>query len=235
MALTGEQLEAFKKQKIKEIADAFRQFVRQEYANGELKEWPRLYYVQQGKSGFSDGAYEHIRDRVIPIWGHREVYLHCDTLELLQYTYSNQGKALKYSEATDERVAQLTSDSVNLHVKMAELKKLYRYEKHGSAAEHPDRWLKQAIFLGLNLSYADFRSHFRGFEHEKVYETKKAIRKYAHANLAGVKLPDLTEKKFIEIKTNFTAVMAQKIMARNQERSRYNIWPETNDDLLEDE
>jgi hypothetical protein len=237
MALTIEQLETFQEQKIKEIADAFRTFVKQEYADGEMSDWPRLYYIDQGKSGYSDGAQEQIRNRVYPIWGHRELFLHCDSLKILRWSYSQQNGETRYVEASNDSVAELTPESVDLHSKMKELKKAYRYDKHGGGGTviYPNKWLKTAILIGLDLSYADLKSHFRGVEREKIYQTVKSVKKQVDIHLNGVKLTDLNEQKFLAIKQEFMAKMAQKIMMRNRKKERYQIWPETDDDILEDE
>jgi hypothetical protein len=233
--MTVESLENFKKEKIHQIAEKFREFVKKEYISDELKDWPRLAYVNQGKSGYHDHMQSYITARAFPIHYGGKIFLSVDSLDFLEWSYVDGPSNGKLKVARDETVADLDPNSLDFHDSIKELWKSYRKEKHRAGIVLPDRWFKEAILIGLDLSYEDLKSHYRGIEHEMIYEKGKVGDKEVPINLSGIALPNLNEKKFLEIKKSFTSIMAKKMLKRNKEKKRFQIWDDDNEDLLEDD
>jgi hypothetical protein len=231
--MTVESLEKFKEDKIHQIAEKYREFVKKEYASGELKDWPRLAYVDHGKSGYLDHLQSYIAARAFPIHYNGKVYVSVDSLELLEWSYSDGPSNGKLKIARDETVADLDPDNLDFHDEIKELWESYHKEKHRADPILPDKWLKEAILIGLDLSYEDFKSHYKGIERKKVYRTGKVGDKEVPINLAGIELPSLNEKKFLETKKNFMSTMAEKMLKRSREPKRFSIFPDNDDDLLE--
>jgi hypothetical protein len=205
-----ERLKTFHKQKQKEIADEYRNFVKTEFADGRLSEWPKLYYIDQGKGGYNDGGKEMVQDRVIGLT--HNIYLHCDTLQILTYDFSSK----KYTKASDREVAGLPPDCFDLSEDLEELKASYN-EKHSTVTDitEPYRFLRESLLFGLDLSFKDFMSHYKGIETHQTYRDNA----YTRLALEGVPLTEMTEKEYLKIKKAFTAKVAHKMLSEKKEKN----------------
>lgn len=206
--MTTKQLESFKKSKLKEIANTFRHHIKEQFKDAGLHLWPKYYYLAEGKGGYSDGGHFRVLYRVMPI-DHGEAFLDCDTLEIVESDYSLNS----FKKANDEAVAELNPENFNFTEKLEKCRKEAYEEDHSEVTGVllPDEYLADSIVFGLDLSFKDFMSHYKGIEKKEIGREKDF--KMIAINLGSVPLTKLTEEIYEEKKEKITRKLAKDMLS----------------------